>query len=77
MDIRKGFTCTIATAALVTAVFTHSGTAQRRGNQPTSNAGLEVAGHTMHLGMTKAQVAEKLAGTEFTKVNDDEGMVVR
>jgi hypothetical protein len=25
--------------------------------------------------MTKAQVAEKLAGTEFTKVNDDEGMV--
>jgi hypothetical protein len=38
-------------------------------------ADVEVAGHKLHLGMTKAQVTEKLAGVEFTKIREDEWMV--
>jgi hypothetical protein len=40
-----------------------------------SRAEIEVAGHRLHLGMTKAQVAEKLAGAEITKIHEDEWMV--
>jgi hypothetical protein len=36
---------------------------------------IEVAGHKLHLGMTKAQVTEKLTGAEITKIRNDEWMV--
>jgi hypothetical protein len=32
---------------------------------------IEIAGTTLHLGMTKAEVAEKLAGAEITKDKED------
>lgn len=37
----------------------------------TRGAELEVAGVKLHLGMTKAEVMEKLAGRTYWKVNDD------
>jgi hypothetical protein len=40
-----------------------------------SSTEIEVATHRLHLGMTKAQVTEKLAGTEITKIREDEWMV--
>lgn len=36
---------------------------------------LEVDGVMLHLGMTKAEVAEKLAGRQYWKVNDDNWVV--
>jgi len=36
---------------------------------------LEVGGVMLHLGMTKAEVIEKLAGTQFTKLNEDNWMI--
>lgn len=49
--------------------------AQRQPSSHVSKADIEVAGQKLHLGMTKAQVTEKLAGTEITKIHDDEWMV--
>jgi hypothetical protein len=43
--------------------------------QQRSKAVLEVAGANLRLGMTKAQVAEKLAGHEIAKLHEDEWMV--
>ena len=40
-----------------------------------SKANVDVVGHKLHLGMTKAQVMEQLAGTEITKIDENEWMV--
>lgn len=37
--------------------------------------GLEVGGEMLYLGMTKAEVAQRLAGKEYWKVNDDNWMM--
>ena len=34
-----------------------------------------VSGVTLHLGMTKAEVAEKLIGRDVQKISDDEWMI--
>jgi hypothetical protein len=49
--------------------------AQRETSPHASKADVEVAGYKLHLGMTKAQITEKLAGTEITKIHEDEWMV--
>jgi len=49
--------------------------AQRETSHKMSKADVDVGGHKLHLGMTKAQVTEKLAGIEITKIHDDEWMV--
>ena len=49
--------------------------AQQQTTRQLSKAAIEVAGTKLRLGMTKAQVAEKLAGHEITKVQEDEWMV--
>jgi hypothetical protein len=40
-----------------------------------TKAELEVGGVMLHLGMAKAEVAEKLAGRQYWKVNDDNWVV--
>jgi hypothetical protein len=45
--------------------------------KPLGKVSIEVAGATLSLGMTKAQVAEKLVGIQVKKVDDDNWEVVR
>jgi hypothetical protein len=52
----------------MTAVYTRSQT-------PHQNTELEVAGIKLHLGMTKAEVIQKLAGKQFQKMNEDNWQV--
>jgi hypothetical protein len=42
---------------------------------PVSKATIEVGGVVLRLGMTKAQVAEKLVGNEISKMHEDEWML--
>jgi hypothetical protein len=64
-----------ALALLTIAVISSIVYAQQQTARKMSNAAIEVGGTKLHLGMTKAQVTEKLAGHEFTKVNEDEWML--
>ncbi len=41
-------------------------------SQQLSKTAIKIEGATLRLGMTKAQVAEKLVGREITKINDDD-----
>jgi|SRR5215469_392424 len=59
-----------ALLSIVTLTLTH---AQKQSTQPLSRAALEVDGTMLHLGMTKAQVAEKLArARKITKLDEDD-----
>lgn len=49
--------------------------AQKQATRQLSKAAIEVEGTKLRLGMTKAQVAEKLVGHGITKISDDEWMV--
>jgi hypothetical protein len=49
--------------------------AQMKNRQQLSKTAIEVKGVTLRLGMTKAQVGEKLVGQEITKINDDDWMI--
>ena len=62
-------------SAITILAFVASTMAAQCQDRVRSSAEIEVAGHKLHLGMSKAQVIAKLAGTEFTKINDDEWMV--
>lgn len=49
--------------------------AQKQTSQQLSKTAIEVAGTKLRLGMTKAQIAEKLIGQQLTKLNEDEWML--
>lgn len=49
--------------------------AQQKSPSPRGKAVLEVSGTKLHLGMTKAEVSEKLSGKEFWKVNENNWVV--
>jgi hypothetical protein len=49
--------------------------AQQRGSSQRGTAVLEVSGVKLHLGMTKAEVTEKLSGTGISKINEDNWVV--
>jgi len=51
------------------------GHAQTETSQQLSKTAIEIGGAKLRLGMTKAQVAEKLVGHEVKKINDDDWMV--
>jgi hypothetical protein len=44
--------------------------AQKKGATRWGSASIEVAGAKLHLGMTKAEVTEQLAGSQLTKIDD-------
>lgn len=41
------------------------------------NATIDIAGATFHVGMTKSEVVEKLAGKQFTKSEEDFWIVAK
>ncbi len=49
--------------------------AQQRNSSQWGKAVLEVSGTKLHLGMTKAEVSEKLSGREIWKVNENNWVV--
>jgi hypothetical protein len=49
--------------------------AQQISSPQWGKAVLEVAGTKVRLGMTKSEVTERLAGTEFSKINENNWMV--
>jgi len=51
------------------------GHAQMQTSQQLSKTAIEIGGAKLRLGMTKAQVAEKLVGHEIQKINDGEWMI--
>jgi hypothetical protein len=65
----KGITLLLLAITTLTTLY-----AQREASS-RSKVEIEVAGHKLHLGMTKAEVTEKLTGVEITKIHDDEWMV--
>jgi len=51
------------------------GHAQTQPSQQLSKTAIEVGGAKLRLGMTRAQVAEKLVGREIKKIDDDDWMI--
>jgi hypothetical protein len=60
---------------LVLTLFSSVIHAQKRDTTEWGSAVLEVAGATLRLGMTKAEVTEKLSGAPVTKINENYWMV--
>jgi hypothetical protein len=63
-------------AVLALALFTVVTDAQKKAPPKSGSASLEVAGARLHLGMTKADVIGKLAGSQITRINEDNWIVV-
>src|ERR1700680_3236280 len=76
-----GGTMRLATMSVVlyfsTLAIAQKATTSRRPETalPVSKATIEVGGVVLRLGMTKAQVAEKLVGNEISKMPEDEWML--
>lgn len=60
---------------LALAFFTVVTDAQKKEPPKSGSASLEVAGTQLRLGMTKTEVVEKLAGSQITRINEDNWIV--
>jgi hypothetical protein len=68
---------TMRKSAFVLALFTVATLMYAQQNTPhqVSGPSIEIAGVKLHLGMTKADVAERLVGNDITKISEKEWMV--
>jgi hypothetical protein len=48
---------------------------QQKPSQQLTRASIEIVGVTLHLGMEKAEVAERFAGTQITKIDEQTWMI--
>jgi len=64
-------------SAFVLAFFTVSALlyAEQRPSQQVTKPSIEIEGVKLHLGMTKADVAERYVGTQITKMNEDRWII--
>lgn len=64
--MKRMFLASLTLAAVSSLLY-----AQQRPSQQVSKASIEIGGVTLHLGMTKADVAELFVGTQITKVSEE------
>lgn len=68
-----GIAATLASVFLCAVPFAQN----LKPTKPISSLTIQVAGETLRLGMTRAQVAEKLLGTQVEKLDDDNWRISR